>query len=283
MAQFFIDLPAYSFLQYALWTALLAAVPCGIMGSYIVTRRITYIAGGIAHTVLGGLGAARYLERVCHVTWLRPIHGAIVAALIAAAVIGWASIRAKEREDTVISAIWAVGMALGIIFIAGTPGTGEDLMSYLFGSILLVSSGDLVLMAILDVIVIGCSVLFYRQFFALSFDEEFTRLRGVPVEFYHFLLLTLTALTIVLLITVVGIVMAIALLTLPAAISGFFTRRLWQMMIASAALTSLFTTGGLILSYGPDLPAGGVTIALTGSVYFASLIWVAVRRRTTAA
>jgi len=206
------------------------------------------------------------------------MHGAIVAALLAAVIIGAASTWAKEREDTVISAIWSVGMAVGILFIAATPGPGEDLMSYLFGSILMVSAADLTLMGLLDILILGCCVLFYHQFFALSFDEEFTRLRAVPVGFYHFLILTLTALTVVLLITVVGIVMAIALLTLPAAIAGFFTRRLWQMMITATILTVFFTTGGIIVSYRPDLPAGGVTILLTGAVYLAILIWQTMRK-----
>ncbi|HOJ51994.1 MAG TPA: metal ABC transporter permease [Syntrophales bacterium] len=281
MAQFFLDLKVHAFLQYALWTAVLVSIPCGIVGSYIVTRRISYIAGGIAHTVLGGLGIARYLERVYHIEWLNPIYGAIVAAIIAALVIGLTSIKAKEREDTVISAIWAIGMAIGILFIARTPGSSEDLMSYLFGSILMVSANDLVLIVILDVVIILLSFLLYHQFFALSFDEEFTRLRGVNVAFYHLLFIGLTALTVVLLVTVVGIVMAIALLTLPVAISGIFTRRLWQLMVLSAFLTMIFTIGGLVLSYGPDLPAGAITIVITGLAYFLALFWSTRRGRRT--
>lgn len=273
MMQFFVDIKVHAFLQYALWTAVLVSIPCGIVGSYIVTRRISYIAGGIAHTVLGGLGIASYLERVYHLDWLHPIYGAIVAAIVAALIIGWASIKAKEREDTVISAIWAIGMAIGIIFIARTPGASEDLMSYLFGSILMVSVSDLILIAILDGVIILCSIILYHQFFAISFDEEFTRIRGVNVDSYHLLFIGLTALTVVLLVTVVGIVMAIALLTLPVAISGIFTRRMWQLMFLSALLTTVFTVSGLIVSYGPDLPAGAVTIVITGIAYFIALFW----------
>ncbi|MCX7981320.1 MAG: metal ABC transporter permease [Syntrophales bacterium] len=273
MTQFFIDLKMHAFLQHAIWTAILVSIPCGIVGSYIVTRRISYVAGGIAHTVLGGLGIARYFERVYHLEWLHPIYGAIGAALLAAFVIGWTSIKAREREDTVISAIWAIGMAIGIIFIARTPGSSEDLMSYLFGSILMVSEKDLILIAVLDAVIIVCSFVLYHQFFALSFDEEFARLRGVKVDSYHLIFIGLTALTVVLLVTVVGIVMAIALLTLPVAISGIFTRRMWQLMLMSAFLTTAFTIGGIILSYGPDLPAGAVTIILTGIAYFLALSW----------
>jgi zinc transport system permease protein len=267
MAAFLTDLPRYPFLQYALLTGLLVSVACGIIGSYVVTRRITYIAGSIAHTVLGGLGAARYCQTVFGWEWFHPLYGAVLAALVSAVLIGLVSMRARQREDTVIGALWAVGMAAGILFIFKTPGYNEDLMSYLFGSILMVSPQDLWMIAALDILVVIVGVLFYNQFLALCFDEEFARLRGVHVEFYYLLLLCLTALTVVLLVTVVGIVMVIALLTLPAAVAGELTKRLWHMMVLSTVLTALFTTAGLALSYGPDLPAGATTIIIAGIAY----------------
>ncbi|MCX5827893.1 MAG: metal ABC transporter permease [Deltaproteobacteria bacterium] len=267
MDAFLADLPRYPFLQYALLTGLLVSVACGIIGSYVVTRRITYIAGSIAHTVLGGLGAARYCQTVYHWEWFHPLYGAVLAALISAVIIGVVSMRARQREDTVIGALWAVGMATGILFIFKTPGYNEDLMSYLFGSILMVSPQDLWMIAGLDILVVIVSVVFYNQFLALCFDEEFARLRGVHVEFYYLLLLCLTALTVVLLVTVVGIVMVIALLTLPAAVAGELTKRLWHMMALSTVLTALFTTAGLAVSYGPDLPAGATTIIIAGIAY----------------
>lgn len=267
MDAFIADLPRYPFLQYALLTGLLVSVACGIIGSYVVTRRITYIAGSIAHTVLGGLGAARYCQTVYHWDWFHPLYGAVLAALVSAVIIGLVSMRARQREDTVIGALWAVGMAAGILFIFKTPGYNEDLMSYLFGSILMVSPQDLWMIAGLDILVVIVGVLFYNQFLALCFDEEFARLRGVHVEFYYLLLLCLTALTVVLLVTVVGIVMVIALLTLPAAVAGELTKRLWHMMALSTVLTALFTTAGLALSYGPDLPAGATTIIIAGIAY----------------
>ncbi|MFA5182189.1 MAG: metal ABC transporter permease [Syntrophales bacterium] len=267
MDAFLTDLPRYPFLQYALLTGLLVSVACGIIGSYVVTRRITYIAGSIAHTVLGGLGAARYCQTVYHWEWFHPLYGAVLAALVSAVIIGLVSMRARQREDTVIGALWAVGMAAGILFIFKTPGYNEDLMSYLFGSILMVSPQDLWMIAGLDILVVIVGVLFYNQFLALCFDEEFARLRGVHVEFYYLLLLGLTALTVVLLVTVVGIVMVIALLTLPAAVAGELTKRLWHMMALSTVLTALFTTAGLAVSYGPDLPAGATTIIIAGMAY----------------
>jgi len=267
MADFFQDLGRHAFLQYALLTGVLASVACGVIGSYVVTRRITYIAGGIAHSVLAGMGAARYLQVVHGWEGLHPLYGAVAAALAAAVIIGLVSMKARQREDTVISAVWAVGMAVGILFIYRTPGYNENLMSYLFGNILMVSPGELWLIAALDAVVVVVGLLFYNRFLAVCFDEEFARLRGVQVEFYYLLLLCLTALTVVLLVTVVGIVLVIALLSLPVAVAGVFARRLWQMMALSAGFTVLFTTGGLALSYGPNLPAGATTIVLAGLCY----------------
>ena len=188
---------------------------------------------------------------------------------MSAIIIGLVSLGAKQREDTVIGAVWAIGMALGILFIFKTPGYNEDLMSYLFGNILMVSVEDLWLIAGLDALIVVVALLFYNQLLAVCFDEEFARIRGVHVGFYYLLLLCLTALTVVLLVTVVGIVMVIALLTLPVAVAGHFSKRLWHMMALSVLFTGFFTTAGLTLSYGPDLPAGATTILLAGAVYLA--------------
>ncbi len=267
MADFLRDLGQHAFLQYALLTGVLASVACGVIGTYVVTRRITYIAGGIAHSVLAGMGGARYCQVVYGWEGFHPLYGAVIAALASAVIIGLVSLKARQREDTVISAVWAVGMAVGILFIYRTPGYNENLMSYLFGNILMVSPRELWLIAGLDVVVVVVGLLFYNRFQAVCFDEEFARLRGIRVEFYYLLLLCLTALTVVLLVTVVGIVLVIALLSLPVAVAGVFSRRLWQMMLLSTCFTVLFTTGGLALSYGPNLPAGATTIVLAGVFY----------------
>ncbi len=271
MFEFLRDLANHAFLQYAVAAGILASVACGVVGVYVVTRRISYIAGGISHCVLGGIGAARYFQEVHGWQWFQPLYGATAAALAAAALIGLVSLRAKEREDTAISALWALGMATGIIFISQTPGYNADLVGYLFGNILMVSPGNLWLIAVLDVVVVAFGVLFYNQFLAVCFDEEFARLRGLRVEAYYLLLLGLIALTVVLLVSVVGVVLVIALLTLPAAVAGHFTRTLWRMMILACGLSVLCTTGGIFLSYGPDLPSGATTIALTGILYLAAI------------
>lgn len=272
MSNFIEALFEHAFLQHALLAGVLASVACGVVGTYIVVRRISYIAGGIAHCVLGGIGAAVYLQKVCGCSWLHPLFGAIASALIAALIIGFVSLRWKQREDTVIGALWALGMAVGVLFIWRTPGYSDDLMSYLFGNILMVTPESLYLIAGLDVLVVTLGLLFYNKFLAVCFDEEFAGVRGVNVEFYYLLLLCLTALTVVLLVTVVGIVMVIALLTLPVAVAGNFSKSLRQMMVFSAVFTVIFTTAGLAASYSLDLPSGATIIILAGVVYLAVII-----------
>jgi zinc transport system permease protein len=283
MPEFLADLARYSFLQYALAAAVLAAVASGIIGSFITVRRIGYIAGAISHTVLGGMGLARYLNIVAGVSWLQPMHGAVAFAVLAALITGAVTLYSREREDTVLGAIWAIGMAVGILFIFATPGYNEDLMSYLFGNILMIDPRDLLLMAGLDLLIVVCTVLFYNQLLALSFDEEFARLRGVRTDRFYLLLLLLTSLTIVVLVQVVGLVLVIALLTLPAAAADHLTRRLWQMMIVATLAGFLSTAGGLAASYRPNLPAGATIIVFAGALYLLAVagktIWRRVRAR----
>jgi zinc transport system permease protein len=265
MSGFYQALVSQEFLQIAFAGGLLASIACGVMGSYVVVKRMSFLAGGIAHTVLSGMGVAYFLGK-------SPISGAIVAALAAAWVIGWVSMRWRQTADTIIAALWSVGMAVGVIFISKTPGYNVDLMSYLFGNILMIPRGDLYIMVALDGIIVLVVLLFYQQFLAVCFDEEFARLRGLPVEFIYLLLLTLVALTVVVLIQVVGLILVIALLTLPAAIATQYLRRLAPIMVLASILGMLFTSGGLALSYGPDLPAGATMILAAGTTYLVSLL-----------
>jgi len=257
------DIP---FMRYAFCVGLLASVAFGVVGTYVVARRITYIAGAIAHSVLGGIGVALYVQQIHGIPWISPMAGAVTAALLAALVIGLVSTYAKEREDSVIGAIWAVGMAVGLLFLYKTPGY-FDPMSYLFGDITLISRKDLWIVAGLDALVVALSLFFFNKLLAISFDEEFARLRGVRVTFYYLLLVCLTALTVVLLVRVVGIVMVVALLTLPAAVAGHFSRRLWHMMALSVVFCAAFTTVGLGASYSADLPTGPTIIVIAGAAY----------------
>lgn len=258
--------PDIGFLRYALFAGLLASVPFGVIGTYVIVRRISYIAGAVAHSVLGGIGASLYLQTVHGWRWCHPLLGALVAALLAALVIGLVSLRARQREDTVIGALWAIGMAAGLLFIARTPGY-IDPMSYLFGNILLISRSDIWLIAVLDLIVLGVAIIFHNKLLAVCFDQEFARVRGLHVDAYYLLLLGLTALTVVLLVSIVGIVMVIALLTLPAAIASLFARRLWEMMALAVLFCMVFASLGLGISYMHDLPGGATIILLAGASY----------------
>jgi zinc transport system permease protein len=274
MSEFGSALLTHGFLQAALLAGLLASVGCGITGTYVVVKRIGFLAGGIAHAVLGGMGAALYFG-------VDPMRGALLAALVAALVVGWITLRFREHEDTLIAAFWAVGMAVGVLFIARTPGYAVDLMSYLFGNILLVPHEDLWLMAGLDAVLLLTVAALRRPLLAVAFDEEFARLRGLPVTLLYLLLLCLVALTVVLLIRVVGLILVIALLTLPAAIAAQHATTLGRIMALAVVLGGVFTTGGLALSYGPDLPAGATMILLAGVAYLLSTVlqrWVQRRR-----
>lgn len=258
--------PEMAFFKYAVLTAIFAAVAFGIIGTFVVVKRISSIAGAISHCVLGGIGAALYAETALGWTWCRPIYGAVVAALLAAIIIGLVSMYAKQREDTVIGAVWAIGMAIGLMFIAKTPGY-ISLESYLFGNILLVSAEDFWITLGLDLFIITVIIIFFNNFLAVCFDSKFASIRGLKVKVFYLLLLCLTALTIVLLVNIVGIIMVIALLTLPAAIAGQFTARLWSMMVLAVILSLIFSTVGMGVSYHFNLPSGPTIVLLAGSCY----------------
>jgi len=272
MDSFFDSLLRHSFLQNAVLAGILASVGCGIVGTYVVVKRIGFLAGGIAHAVLGGMGAAYYFGK-------NPVSGALAAAVVAALVIGWIHLRWRQHEDTLIGALWSIGMAVGVIFISRTPGYTADLMSYLFGNILMVPRGDLLFMAAMDAVIILIVILFYKQFLAISFNEEYARLRGVPVDFVYLLLLCTVAVTVVLLIQVVGLILVIALLVMPAAIASQFVGSLGRIMVLATVLGIFFTSGGLALSYGPDLPAGATIILLAGGVYLLATVATGLRRK----
>ncbi len=273
--EFVSSLMQHKFLQYALMGGIMASIGCGVVGSYVVVKRIGFLAGGIAHAVLGGMGAAFFFG-------VEPIHGALLAAIVVALLIGWITLNWRQQEETSIGAMWAVGMAIGILFISQTPGYQSDLMTYLFGNILLITARDLWLMAVMDVVLLVTVTLFYRQFLIVAFDEEFARLRGIPVVFFHLLLLCLVAISVVLLIRVVGLILVIALLTLPAAIAMQYVHTVGRMMALATALGVLFCTTGLAVSYQPDVPAGATIILVAGAAYLLSMLFHNYRQRIKA-
>lgn len=263
--------PDLQFLRNAFVMGIFASISFGMIGTYVVTRRISYLAGAISHSAFGGIGIALYLNRVFNLAWLDPIHGAILSALAAAILTGVVSIYSKEREDTVIGAIWAVGMATGLVFIDLTPGYFE-MSSFLFGDILLISSQDILMVMVLDgVIVLAVSLLYYRLL-AVCFDDEYAILRGINAHGYYLFLLCLTALTIVLMVRIVGIVMVIALLTLPAAVAGKLTNRMLPMMVLSILLCMVFNSVGLAVSFLNGLSSGPTIILIAGVSYIAVIL-----------
>ncbi len=258
--------PDIGFLRAALLMGVLASLSFGMTGSLVVVKRISYVAGAISHAVLGGIGAALYFQRAHGVEWFHPLLGALLAALLAAVVISLIRNSGFEREDSVIGAVWAGGMATGLVFIAKTPGF-VDPMSYLFGNILILSATDLQLVALLDVVLLVILIGGYNRLQALCFDEEQARLRGIAVGWYYTLLLCIIACTVVLLVSVVGVVLVVALLTIPAAMAGQHVRSLAGMMILASILTLFFVTAGIVLSFFADWPVGPTIILFAGVAY----------------
>jgi len=264
--------PTTALVRYALFAGLIASVTFGIVGGFVVTRRISYIAAAISHSVLGGIGASIFFSRSFDWAWCTPLVGSIVAALASALVIGAVSLHAREREDTIIGAIWATGMAAGVLFLYFAPGAAVNPESFIFGNILLTSKSDLVVTAILGAIVVAVTALNYPKLVAVCFDEEFVRLRGVKASFHYLLLLCLIGLSVVLLVRLTGIILAIALIVLPAATAARFSRRLWRIMVIAAVLCMVFTTGGLAFSYPTQTPTGPVVVLFAAAVYGLALL-----------
>ncbi|MCL1835992.1 MAG: metal ABC transporter permease [Treponema sp.] len=258
----------FPFLRNALFAGLLSSVLFGTIGAVVTVRRIASLAGAVSHAVLGGIGLALYLSASGILPGLPPIAGALVFAILSAVIIGFVSLRAKQREDTAISAIWAIGMSLGVLFMAKTPGY-TDPATWLFGNILLISGRDLLLLAILDILVLFLAWRFYAQIEAASFDAEFARIRGVRLDALFMILLAITAVAIVLLQTFVGIIMVIAMLALPSGCAGVFSRSLGGMMLLSCVFSAAFSVCGVAAGWVFDLPVGAVTVIIAGAVFLA--------------
>ncbi|MGJ8653368.1 MAG: metal ABC transporter permease [Opitutaceae bacterium] len=258
--------PDLTFLRNALFLGLIGSLPLGAVGTFVVARRVSYLAAAIAHSVLGGIGFALYSREVLGWGWMHPMLGALLAAVLSAGLIGWVSLRAKQREDAVIGSIWVTGMAIGLLFIARTPGY-VDPMAYLFGDILLVTASDLWIAGGVGALITGILLVWHRQIVAVCFDAEFAAIRGVRAEWIYLLLLLLTALTVVILVSLVGIVLVIALLTLPPAIAALRARSLAGMLFAAILMNIVFVFVGLGISFSLDLPTGPSIILLAAAVY----------------
>ena len=258
--------PSVPLVWYAVLAGLVSSIAFGMIGSYVVVKRTTYIAGAVSHAALAGIGLSLFLKEGYGIMWFTPILGGIVSSVIAALIISGITIKANERSDTAIGIIWAIGMAIGMLFIFKTPGYGDP-MSYLFGNILLISKNDLYLIVALDVIIVTVIILFYRQFLAICFDEEFSRVRGLNTVLYETILNILIAVTVVLMVSIVGIVMVIAFLTIPPAASGLFLKKLWKVMALSVVICAGIIFIGLAASFALDMPSGPVTIICAAILY----------------
>jgi len=251
----------------ALLSGIAASITSGIMGSFVVVKRIVFISGSIAHSVLGGMGFFLWIQRSFDIPWITPIQGAIVAALVSALLIGWIHLEFRQREDTVIAALWSTGMSIGVIFISLTPGYNVELTHYLFGNILWVTKADVVMLFSLDFVVLLLVILFRHQFLTICFDEQQAKIQHVHVKGFYLLLLCLIALSVVLLIQVVGAILVIAMLAIPAAIATGLTYRFVGVMCLSVLIGWLFTFTGIFASYQLNWPPGA-TIALTAALFY---------------
>lgn len=255
------------FFYLSLLSAIAAAIASGMIGSYLVVKRMVFVGGSISHAVLGGIGIALYVKAIYAIDWLQPIHGALAAAILTAGVIGVIHLYSRQREDTTIAALWAFGMSIGVIFISLTPGYTPELLDYLFGNILWTSRSDIYLLIGLDLVLLVVVILFHNRFVAICFDEDQAKLQGQKVVFLYFLLLSLTGITVVLLIQVVGAILLLAILALPAAIANAWTQNLVKMMVLSFFFTVIASFFGLSLSWIFNWPPGA-TIALALSCFY---------------
>jgi len=259
----------------------LASLACGLVGPFVVTRRIVFLSGAIAHIAVGGIGAAVFANHhwPAMFGWLEPIHGATVFALIGAMLIGVVHEYAAERTDTLIGAMWAVGMSVGILLIKYTPGYQTELMSYLFGNIATVDRPDVMRIAMLDVVIAGVLIMFGKRFLAQCLDPQFAMLQGVGRLTTNLVLLAIVALTVVTLVQIVGLILVIALLTLPAATAGHHLSRMGGIMVASVALSLGLTTLPRMAVYGTGVSPESAIVLAAGGVYLVSVVVVRVRER----
>ncbi|OQX64220.1 MAG: hypothetical protein B5M56_00585 [Desulfococcus sp. 4484_241] len=259
------DILHYPFMQHAITAGLIASILCGIMGSLVVVNRIVFLSGGIAHASYGGIGLALFLG-------MPYLAGAAGFALVSAILMAIVTMKARHRADAIIGVMWAIGMATGVILTDLTPGYNVDLMSYLFGNVLTVPESDLWIMGGMGVLVTLTVIFFYNEFLALSYDQEFARIRGVPVGPLYLLMIGMLAVSIVMVIQVVGLILVIALLTIPPFIMEKRAKSLLHMMVGASLLGAFFTLTGLALSCAFNLTSGASIVLVAGIFFFLSLL-----------
>lgn len=280
MMQFFRDVAHNPFLATGLLAGLLASLACGVVGPYVVTKRIVFLSGAIAHMAVAGVGATIWLtNKVPAMNWFQPVHGAMLAALAGAILIAFVHQRVAERMDTLIGALWAIGMAVGILFIRLTPGYHTELMSYLFGNISVVKSSDVILLAVLNLIILAIALAYHKRFLAICLDQQQAELQGINVFATNAVLLCLVALTVICLTQIVGLILVMALLTLPAAAATHHVDRIGGTMIVATGLSLAITTLPRIAVYGTAISPESAIVLAAGALYLASTLWHGRRSR----
>lgn len=259
--EFFSAIATYDFLADALLAAILSGVACGIVGTYVVTRRMVFLSGGITHASFGGIGIAYHFG-------LNPIGGAMIFAILSALGIEWAGTKGRMREDSAIGIVWSLGMAIGILFVFATPGYAPNLMSFLFGDVLTVTHSSIVALAVLVGALVLVMALWWRPIMYASFDREYARSQRVNAGAILTAMTVLTAITIVLSIRIVGIVLLISLLTIPAVIVGSLTKSYPKIIVGAALLAVVGNVAGIWAAYKMDFPVGATTIILLGIALF---------------
>ncbi len=255
------DILSYSFMQHAFLAAFLVSICIGIVGSLVVVNRMVFLSGGIAHGSYGGIGLAIYFG-------IFPLVGASIFAIFLSLVVAIVSYKNRERMDPIIGAMWAAGMSIGIIFTDLTPGYNVDIMSYLFGSIISVSNRDLIVMGIFDVIIVLLVSLLHKDFLAMSFDSEFAKLRGVKEKALYYLLIVLIGISIIVSVRAVGLILVIALMSIPTFMAEKISSSLYRMMYIATILTIIFTFAGLFLSYFLNISSGAAIIFVASTLFF---------------
>lgn len=250
----------YSFFQNALIGSVLASIVCGLVGTYIVTRRLTFISGGITHASFGGIGIGVFLG-------VNPIVSAMMFSVLSAFGIQWLSRRGNVREDSAIAVFWAFGMSIGILFCFLTPGIVPDLPSFLFGSILTIESGNLWLLAALSVVTLFLFTAYYRMIVSTAFDPEFARSQRLPVSLIEYVMMALIAMTIVSTLRMVGIVLAMSLLTIPQMTANLFTYNFGRIAAYSILIGCIDCVSGLAMSYWLNVPSGASIIFVSIVIY----------------
>lgn len=266
------ELLQYKFITNSLLAGIFASISCGIIGTYIVTRRMVFLSGGITHASFGGIGIGYFFG-------FNPVISAAIFAVFSAWGVEFMSKKSDVREDSVIGILWSFGMALGIMFIFLTPGYAPNLMSYLFGSILTVSSLDIWLMLALSIILILVFISFYRIILFVSYDQEFAKTHKVAADFVNYVLISLVALTIVLNIKIVGIILVISLLTIPQSIANLFTKKFKNIIIISIVIGLIGAFLGLIISYKINIPSGASIIFSLTMIFILAKVFQIARKK----